>query len=177
MKYQFYDTDESGWAEYDIKGEDYIELMKLCIKYSKTVCFRKFIHLEYNSRIPERLEKYRLPINENTIKPYYGNYRHSCFKKLTDEAKEQLYLLELSEEVIEWLLSATDDIWDWDRGADKLLPEDPVFFREDGSVFADSIIHEGEFNIFPIDGEDVSSVVSKEHWFCLKDDENNFRKY
>jgi len=169
MRYTYYDYDPVSKEEFDIIGEDYIELMKLCVKYSKTVCFRKFIHLEYNSHIPERLEKYRLQINENTIKPYYGNYRHSCFKTLTDEAKEQLYLLELSEEVIEWLLSITNDVWDWDRGADKLLPEDPVFFREDDSVFADSIIHNGEFSIYPRDGEDVSSVVTKDHWHCFND--------
>lgn len=163
MRYTFFDTDDTGWAEYDIKGEDYVELMNLCIKYSKTVCFRKFIQFQYNSFIPEQLEKYRLPINENTMKPYYGNYGPCCFKDI-DEAKEELYLFELSEEVIEWILSATNDIWDWDCGADKPLPSDPVFFREDGSVFFDSVIHEGEIYLHPIDGEDVSSVVSKGHW-------------
>ncbi len=163
MRYTFFDTDDTGWAEYDIKGEDYIELMNLCIKHSKTVCFRKFIQFKHYSCIPEQVEKYRLPINENTMKPYYDNYGPYCFKDI-DDAKEQLYLLELSEEVIEWILSAADNIWDWDCGSKKTLIEDPVFFREDGSVFFDSIIHEGEISIYPREGEDVSSVISKGHW-------------
>lgn len=168
MKYTFHDTDDTGWAEYDIKGEDYIELMNLCIKYSKTVCFRKFIHFQHYSSIPEQLEKYRLPINEKTMKPYYDNYG-PCYFKDIDEAKEELYHFELSKEVCEWIMSVADNIWDWYRGSKKTLIEDPVFFREDGSVFFDSVIHEGEIYIHPIDGEDVSSVVSKGHWHCIED--------
>lgn len=167
MKYKFYDFDPINGEEFDITGEDYIELMNLCIKYSKTVCFRKFVHFRYNSFVPERLEKYRLPINKNTMKPYYANYGPWCFKDI-DDAKEQLYLFELSKEVCEWILSTADGIWDWDCGSDKELPADPVFFREDGSKFFDSIIHEGEISIYPIEGEDVSSVVSKGNWHCIE---------
>ncbi len=168
MEYRFYDFDSVTEEEFDITGEDYIELMKLCIKYSKTVCFRKFIHFQHYSSIPEQLEKYRLPINEKTMKPYYDNYGPFCFEGV-DEAKKSLYLFELSNEVCEWILSAADNIWDWYRGSKRTLIEDPVFFREDGSVFFDSIIHEGVIYIHPIDGEDVSTVVSKGHWHCIED--------
>lgn len=163
MKYKFYDTDVSGWEEYNIIGEDYIELMKLCIKYSKTVCFRKF---RYNISIPNHLEKYRLPLTESIVKPY------RYYKELSDLAKKELNYFEISEEVCEWILSATDNIWGWDHFSENPLVEDLVFFREDGSVFADSTIHNGEFSIFPRDGEDVSLVVSKGHWHYLKDDED-----
>ncbi|MBE6794693.1 MAG: hypothetical protein E7532_07100 [Ruminococcaceae bacterium] len=163
MKYIFYDTDESGWAEYDIVGEDYIELMKICIKYSKSVSFRRF---RYSISIPKHLEKYRLPLTENIAKSYryYG--------ELSDLAKAELYYLELSEDVCKWILSTTNSIWGWNHFSKDHLVEDPIFFREDGSVFADSIIHNGEFSIYPRDGEDVSSVVTKDHWHCFNDREH-----
>lgn len=165
MKYTFFDTDGTGWAEYDITGEDYIELMKLCIKYSKTVCFRRF---SYSISIPKHLEKYSLQLTENVVKPY------PYYRELSDLAKAELIYLELSEEVCKWILSATDNIWGWDHFSKDHLVEDPVFFREDGSVFSDSVIHNGEFSIYPRDEENVSSVISKGHWHYLKNDEHRF---
>ena len=159
MKYKFYDTDTYGFEDYDIIGEDYIELIKLCIRYSKTVCFRRY---EYNVIVPSQIEKYRLPINETIVCnfPYY--------RSTPNVAKWQLYHFELSKEVCEWIMSVANSIWDWKHYSDKRLLEDPMFFREDGSVFFRSIIHEGEICIHPIDGEDVSSVVSNGHWHCIE---------
>ena len=37
--YRFYDTDLYGNEEYDIKGENYTELLNTCIKYSRSFSF------------------------------------------------------------------------------------------------------------------------------------------
>lgn len=43
-------------------------------------------------------------------------------------------------------------------------PEDPVFYRDDGSVFFSSIIHDGKCFLFPTDSENISDIVSSDHW-------------
>ena len=61
--YKFYDTDITGWEEYDITGEDYKELMRTCCKYSHTMSFT-ILDSDVVSYIYE-LEKFAIEKEEN----------------------------------------------------------------------------------------------------------------
>ena len=154
--YNFYDTDLTGWAEYDITGEDYKELMRTCCKYSKTMSFtimkpsgisyveelKKFA-VEKEDNIQDASIKYGYPFSE--FQPYVQYYR-VCL------------------ELCELLVSMTDSIFKLKYNSDISNPDDPIFYRADGSVFFSSVIHEGEITLYPRENEDVSAIISKEHW-------------
>ena len=38
-------------------------------------------------------------------------------------------------------------------------PEDPIFYRADGSKFFLSVIHEGELELYVNDSEDISAIL------------------
>jgi hypothetical protein len=46
---------------------------------------------------------------------------------------------------------------------------DLTFYREDGSVFMETISHEGECSIFARDNEDISDIVAYDHWLPIND--------
>ena len=154
--YKFYDTDITGWEEYDIKGEDYKELMRICCKYSKTMSFTildsdvvSYIHelevyaTEKEENIHDVSIKYSFPGKKN--QPYVRYYR-TC------------------PELCNLLLTMSDSIFNLQCDCDFSNPDDPIFYRADGSVFFSSVIHEGEITLYPREDEDVSSIISKEHW-------------
>jgi hypothetical protein len=45
-----------------------------------------------------------------------------------------------------------------------IMPEDPTFYRPDGSIFFKSTTHEGELTLMPRGDEDVSNVLSSGRW-------------
>lgn len=70
----------------------------------------------------------------------------------------------LCSELRDFILQKTDRLFIWIYAWGFTNPEDPVFYRKDGSIFFESIIHEGECYLYPREDEDVSNIVSKEHW-------------
>ena len=71
MKYYvFNDTDSYGNAEYDITGEEYLNLMRKCCECTKSF---SLYHKDFNTRIYKELEPYKIKseiINKND---YQGN--------------------------------------------------------------------------------------------------------
>ena len=61
------------------------------------------------------------------------------------------------------LLKTTNHIFSWLNGWGYENPEDPTFYREDGSLFFTSTIHEGECTLFVRD-EDVSEILANKLW-------------
>ena len=52
-------------------------------------------------------------------------------------------------------------------------PENPVFYRENGSIFFSSLIHEGEITLTVNDGEDVSKITMINGWKKVSDFSNH----
>ena len=154
--YNFYDTDPTGWEEYDISGEDYKELMRTCCKYSKTMSFI-ILDPDVVSYLNE-LEKFNVEKDDNIIdeKVRYGRPGQKI------QPYRKYY--RVCPELCELLISMTDSIFKLLLGWGQTNPDDPTFYRADGSVFFSSIIHEGEITLYPRDDEDVSNIVSKPHW-------------
>ena len=154
--YYFYDTDPCGYGfeEYDIAGEDFKELIETCCRYCETL---SLLILEEKAKVAEkRLEPYRIPKPEAiTCDPY----AHYGWGELTG-----VRYYRTCPELCALLPQIADHIFRWRSGWRCHNPEDPVFYRSDGSMFFFSIIHDGECMLMPREGEDVSHVVSKEHW-------------
>lgn len=45
--------------------------------------------------------------------------------------------------------------------------EDVAFLRKDGSIFFDSIFHEGEYSIYPQENEPVGEILQYGHWLLI----------
>lgn len=171
MKYIFYDSDETGFEDYDINGEHFKTLIELC----KTYCKFFSLYIYFDDKISEKImEKFEIS-NEGFAD--YNNYYINDNKanSYIPIGKKHYYLL--NKESIELLFSISDSVFGFlsSHKTDKYKPEDLTFYRSDKSEFFSSETHEGECSLFPIDTEDVSAIISVGRWCCYYD--NNATRY
>lgn len=149
-EYRFYDTDASGSAEYDIAGAEYLALLQKCFEYCVSLSF--YVRSADVSS-PSCLEPYRLPLTQSVI----GNHQQY-------PGSGQIHHYQLSQDSLRCILSITDSIFKWIDGWGQHNPEDPIFYRADGSIFLSACIHEGKISLFPHHNEDVSSIIQNPLW-------------
>jgi len=163
-KYKFYDTDITGEAEYDIVGNDYFELLNTCFKYCSSFAVIVFDDdKEVISKLSS-IEKYRISLTPEVfaVNYYFDNSDADCQKR-------HIRHYSLAPEVREWILGLTNSIFSWVLSDGN--PEDPSFYRKDGSAFMYGMLHEGELILTPLDNENVDDIISKEHWVTKKEDD------
>ncbi|MBQ6825743.1 MAG: hypothetical protein IJP34_03675 [Clostridia bacterium] len=148
--YNFYDTDSSGMAEYNICNEDYKVLLEICFKYCKTM---SLIITNNNSKLLKKIEKFQIEKSENIIYKF-NHYDNNVLIKYYQTCSE----------LLEVLLNTTDNIFSWINGWGYDNPEDITFYRDDGSVFFTSIIHNGKCSLFVRKNEDVSLIIKNKLW-------------
>ena len=161
MKYYvFYDTNVLYDCDevYDICKDEYRELLKTCFKYSSYFSFMIAGEGYKNilKNLPAELDKYSIEFDENFDNVYR---RYSLWTK-------EICCYIACPETYNLLLSISDSIFKWktDRMYDR-NPEDLTFFRKDGSVFMNSVAHEGECSIYPRPEENITSILSKGNWY------------
>ena len=171
-RYIFKSWDDDWDHVYDIQGGSFRKLIEACGKYCEYVSFwysgvkddkrqhysdfapfwvkvpewgkRKFQSL--SSILPESMKA------QSTLYDLYGadNYkRRVCFYKVCPE-------------LLEIMLNNTDQLFTWYHDDDN--PEDPTFYRSDGSVFLDTVVHDGQCVLSPRAGEDIREILSAETW-------------
>lgn len=160
-RYKFYDTDITGREDYDIIGEYYKELIQICCKYC-TVFSLKFT--DPRTCFMKELEKYRIPIDKNAVIAYAHYYR-----ELSIEYQKEIRFYKITPALCELLLHISDSVFHWSFAYGYHNPEDPVFYRSDGSIFFDSVIHEGYCTLMPREDEDIRSILSKGNWVLLEE--------
>lgn len=161
MVYRFYDTDSQMQNEYDIQGEQYQKLLDVCFLYCQSVSFVVRTDHHHTDLFPNYMEKYKAPIPKDANMAY----RHYGFAgKYSVTEKYEIRCYYLSEPVKEYLRHKVDSMFEWICGWGFLNPEDPAFFREDGSIFFYSTIHEGVCTLIPGKTEYVSNIIINEGW-------------
>lgn len=162
--YYFYDTDILGNEEYNLEGEQYQTFLDICFAYCATMSFRVCNYLTDPVELPPELEKYRIPVTENVIDVYYQHYGHrkSCYTDTAGTYEIRHYALcARSKEIIR---NIAPDLFSWVCGMGYHNPDDPAFYRADGSVFFWSVIHEGKCALQVNDNEDVRAIISNPLW-------------
>lgn len=151
MQYIFRDTDIYGLAEYDICGNEYEVLIATCCKYSKTI---SLVITNLSNPIVEQLQQFRImPPNNVTLSfPDYD-------RQIVDVA-----YYKVCSALCEILITAVDSIFQWIDGWGYTNPNDPTFYREDGSVFFSSTIHDGICILVPRIEEDVTKIIQNPQW-------------
>ncbi|MBE6949668.1 MAG: hypothetical protein E7456_07490 [Ruminococcaceae bacterium] len=149
-KYVFYDTDLTGQAQYDISGNEYLELIKTCCKYSTTFSL-KITNTSHS--IFKELARYKIPVTQSVLNAY---------QHYSD--KSDIHHYRLYNEIQETLLNTCGSIFQWINGWGYTNPDDPAFYRDDGSVFFESTIHEGICILYPLENEDISTIIENKLW-------------
>lgn len=163
--YKFYDSDNTGHGDYDITGDCYRILLETCFKYSSTVSF--LVLPKCTDRI-EEWEKYRIPIT-CFVQNAYRHYGPVFPDKPNQIGDYEIRHYRLEQGLQNLLISHVDSVFKWICGWGYNNPNDPTFFRQDGSVFFFSTIHEGECTLLPNKNETVSHIVTGEHWVVQED--------
>ena len=155
--YKFYDWDSMTDEDVEQSYEEYCDMIQTCCACCETVSF--LINNSYSTLV-RRLEKYRIAPPENIDLFPAKRYGTECdirYYRICDEIKE--ILLQSATSMYQWLVG-----WGFCN------PEDPAFYRKDGSVFLETIIHEGEITILHKEEDgDISHIVSCPHWMKAVD--------
>ncbi|MBQ9744289.1 MAG: hypothetical protein IJW19_04100 [Clostridia bacterium] len=151
--YRFYDTDPYGNEEYDIAGEQYRELIRVCCEHSKYMSF-----IIYDKRVSgyDELCKYKIESIEYTPEDKYSR-------------KYEILYCSICKGLQNFLMNNVDSVFEWILGRGFSNPEDPMFFREDGTIFFSSSIHDGIITLRPRE-ENVSNIVCNPLWICSNND-------
>lgn len=156
MNYCFFDTGLSTEdEEYDIQGADYEELIRKCFQYSEYFSVWFSPHVQWT----EKLKLYEI-----TVDPACFEYAPPYAPHPQDKGDIMIYLhfYRVCPELYQLLIENMHSIWD---GWNYDQPSYMHFYRSDGTCFFMCNAHDGICTFYAQDGEDVSSVVSKEHWY------------
>jgi len=181
-EYYFYDAKcgDDVYEEYELKGDAYKELLRICEKYCKAVSFQVWPFDEWyegmkamDTVLMDAMEKFQIS-DTDKYKSRVG-FCSMWHPRFAPVAITQRKYYKVCPELIELLLRTTDDLFEWRRNSEFGRPEDPIFYRSDGSVFFSSVIHEGELKLTPREGEDITSLLQLSVWW--KDRRQHKRMY
>lgn len=140
---------------YPLTGAHYEQLLQCCFRYSSYV---SFLRLDSTHPFASKLSKWEIHTNNTML------------NAILDTATRCVY--HACEELHQAMLEIGDDFFSFYTSGEHAYPEDPMFIRDDGSVFFDSTIHEGECSLYPRAGECIDTVLSWGHWLYIDDNGN-----
>ena len=143
--FYFLDHDDSNSADLSISGKDYVSLIDTCFRYS--------VYFSLNIGFLRRKS-----ISIDLPKPY--RIVENC--KLPS-INADIAILPCSETTREYMLHRVEDLFEWIDWYNN--PEDLIFYRQDGSIFFWSLIHEGVCCLVNRPQEDVTHIVSSSTWY------------
>ena len=167
-KYYFHDSDELGFEERDIFGDAYRDLLSACCKYSAVFALLFMEHID-TSKQQDVLSPFEIEV-PNAIPQTEIERLLFCHGKpneinhLYRKGYGSVKFYRVCSELCECLPSIANSMFGWLGDKEHANPENPTFYRADGSIFFASVIHEGECALFPRDDEDVSKIVQNEYW-------------
>lgn len=148
MSYHFYGYDFfTGRGIYDLEQEHYWALLQLCLKYCS------YFSVLLSEKSAEKMQAFHAYSMKKPDFPYQ-NESHM--------ERRRFYLV--CDESIRLLYRLSYNIFELYEIGNHAFPEDPVFYRADGSVFFDSVIHEWECHLFPRENENIEPVLRFGHW-------------
>lgn len=132
-------------GDYNISGDHYVQLLEICFRYSVF-----FTVKGGSAQLINDLKNWEYP--ERKCVPIIG-----CAYYYSNKNTRAILLAHSTS------LFAEEDCT---MGAHI---RDLTFYREDGSIFMETISHEGECSIFSGDEEDISDILAYDHWLPIND--------
>ena len=154
--YKFCDWSLTDDEDYDVVGEAYKNLIKCCCDICDVVSFIIERPDICSKEIQEELSRFSISRPQNiTYKFHYYNINGERI------GFSAVHYYRVCPELCQLLLTSASGIFDW---VGYTYPEDPTFYRSDGSVFFTSTTHEGLLTLMPREDEDVSDIISDTGW-------------
>lgn len=152
--YAFYDTDIYGNEEYDIRGDRYKELLRICCRNSSVLCLK---YLYPDLVAADILKAFEIPKPKN-ITVFSNSSSYCCVK-----------FYRVCPELCDAMIGIADGIFEWLCGWGFRNPDDPTFYRSDGTVFFVSEIHSGVCAIMPREDECLEDILQVAPWLSGND--------
>ena len=150
-QYCFRDTDASGDAEYDIIADEYEVLLNICVTYCKYLTIRICCN---DIVLPARMLAHQTELLPE-MKTKYAHY---------GDANGRIIAFRVYPEIVTDMIGVASSVFSWTSGWGLHNPDDPAFFREDGSAFFYSVVHEGKCVIEQKAGEDIGAIIHDRRW-------------
>jgi len=150
-QYTFYTRDYfTNSGEYSITGEHYVTLLKHCFQFSD---FFSIVIYNESYCLLQELEKWRI---------VDFPYPTVALTKI-----KWRYFYKICPEMLDAILASQHNLFGFPENSQEHHIGDPAFLRKDGTIFFDSVILEGEYNIYPHLEEDVGDILKFEHWLPI----------
>ena len=163
-KYRIYDYNSETDIEQDLTEKDYINFLETCFRHCASCAFivHDYKYLKPAFVIPE-LEKYRIPVADYVINAY-SHYGFESELRINHHGHHEIRHYKLCTESCALIRCVTNTLFSWLCDSDFQNPEDLMFFRDDGTVFFDSVMHEGYATVYVKDNEDISDLLLNPYW-------------
>lgn len=139
-------------GEYDLKGSEYSTFLGICARYSSVFSFRIYEGIT-SERWKQVLGSFQI------AEPKWADVEEDTFP-----ISERKWFWCNTESVVA-LQSLEDNLFNMKTLHGLTNPEDIVFYRENGSIFAYAETDEGECIVYPEIEEDISELIRNPHWF------------
>jgi len=157
---------------YCLKGKNYSDLLSVCFRNCDS--FTVFIWYKKNApawahgieripKIPEELERFRLPLGK-TIENIDKQFGYHGVDPDDPRYHVEFRRYKICDVTKTYLLEAADDLFSWVVHNDPSKPENISFFREDESLFMYSCTHEGYCVLTPREDEDIAQLTAYKAW-------------
>lgn len=162
--YKFYNPSLFGYQDFPIQGSLFNELLDLCSQYCCTLSLQFYSR---DVRLYEAFLNYRIPKPKEipfTGKGDEGDFYDECSE--SGSTPEIMYFRVCSK-ILRLMHMVSDNLFEWCAPVDYFghnNPENPTFYREDGSVFFTAITHEEECSLMPRCYENVSHILNSAPW-------------
>ena len=141
---------ETQNEEFDLTAETYSNFLDTCFRYSRFFLFHYNMH---DVHIPKWVKEFAVP---TSIIPEFDKYQYSS-------ALEAL-CIQITSETEKWIRGLTNSLMTWCCSGQYKNPEDPVFLREDYSIFFRSITHEADCRLYIKENENIDKILSSGLW-------------
>ena len=166
-EYTLYDEDN---VESVFSGEDHRVLIDTCCRYSAYLALSFWIGKEPLNAL-EALAPFEISVPETISEDFLPGISYGG---ISEEPLTYYKFYRVCPELPEVLTSITDSLFSWISAWGYNNPEDLYFYRADGSLFLQAIVHEGECMLSPEEGEDVALLLKKGNWFSWDDEQSDY---
>lgn len=159
--YKFYRDKDNSLIKCDIAGEAYKHLIEVSAKYSSilSLCY-------YGNGAPlkKKLKKFETMMPTNISFVEYHNHGG------------KLVYYTVCPELCEVLIASANGMFDeWVQNWQSEGPDNLTFYRDDGSVFLNTVTHDNVITLRPRDDEDIEDIISRGRWLTHDNDNKSYK--
>ena len=159
-KYILYD-DETYNDETVFTGDDHRTLLETCCRHSSF--FACCYPVDEKISGEDLLAPFQITEPDSIPQDILPHLPY-CIKGGKEYPMRYYKFYRVCPELCDQLANITDSVYSWINAWGYHNPEDLYFYREDGSLFFEAIVHEGECTLYPREGEDISKLLTLGNW-------------